>query len=98
MSTIGSQITTSENRADCRRIAQVILNKEADDRLKYYNDGRVKVLIEKIIPDDSVTQTVQGRRKRFRRDLTERLTGHGYKEISSNLYALSGSYGNDPIT
>ena len=76
-------------------IAQLIINKASDERPQYYDDGRVKVLIGKIIPDDSAGQTVQGRRKRFRRDLTERLAGHGYRELCSNLYAPTGPDGNE---
>ncbi|MHC4213974.1 MAG: hypothetical protein ACYSWP_11430 [Planctomycetota bacterium] len=70
-------------------IAQLILNGENDDRLKWYDDGHVRVNIGKILPDDFLTvkQTLAGRRKRFRSALTELLFAQGWKELRPNNYA-----------
>ena len=47
-------------------IARLIEAREQDDRLKWYDDGRVRVLIGEILPETSaVKETLANRRKRF---------------------------------
>lgn len=71
-------------------IRDLILNREQDDRLKWFNDRRVQILTGKIIPDWSTAkQTLAGRRKRFRKALTERLQIHGWRETRPSVYELA---------
>ena len=58
-------------------IADAILNNRESPSLKRYADGRVKVLIGTIIPDDGFKQTIGGRRRRFRAVLENLLSGGG---------------------
>jgi len=65
-------------RLDVRPLVAEVLalvgNRRADPRLKWFNDGRVKVLVGKIIPQGrSAKLTLQGRRKRFGRVLAEEM-------------------------
>jgi hypothetical protein len=70
-------------------IVRLILAKEDDDRLQWHEDGSVKVLVGKIIRDDSaVKQTPIGRRKRFREKLVERLEAEGWG-LSSYPYTFA---------
>ena len=48
------------------QVANLILQRQDHGWLKWYKDGRVRVLIGKVLPDDLVTQTLARRRKRFR--------------------------------
>jgi hypothetical protein len=60
-------------------IAGLVVAKQKDDRLQWHEDGSVKVLVGKIIPEGSaVKQTLAGRRKRFRKALVERLGAEGW--------------------
>jgi hypothetical protein len=70
-------------------IAQFIVNRERDERLKWYEDGHVRVLIGKIIPSEGPQETLLKRRRRFRISLTKRLTQQGWKEIHANSYGPS---------
>ncbi len=64
-------------------IVRLVVAKQLDDRLQWHDDGSVKVLVGKIIPEDSaVKQTLAGRRKRFREKLTERLEAEGWPLVS----------------
>ena len=68
-------------------ISRLIVEHKKDLRLKWSNENEVKILIGKIIPEDSaVKQTVAGRRKRFRKCLKERLAPHGWIELRANSY------------
>lgn len=71
-----------------KEIADLILNKQEDDRLKWNKDGSVRVRIAKIIPDDSgFKQTVEGRIRRFRTELEALLKATGsWHKLSTNVY------------
>ena len=70
------------------KIAKLILLRREDERLKWYDDGRVRILIGKVLPDGSaVTQTLAGRRKRFRAALRERLAVEDWREVGVNVFA-----------
>jgi hypothetical protein len=73
-------------------VAGLILRHQEDERLWWYEDGRVRVLIGKVLPDGSaVAQTLAGRRKRFRAALRERLAGEGWREVGVNIYEPGNS-------
>ena len=85
------QVVPMQARLDVRpvadEIARLIVSRADDARLKRYDDGRVRVLIGKIIPADSaVKQTLDGRRRRFRNALTGLLENLGWCEVNANLY------------
>jgi hypothetical protein len=67
-------------------IENLILERRADDRLRWDGDERVRVKIGMIIPDDGPQQTVSGRRKRFRTELTKLLVLKGWEEVRPNVY------------
>jgi hypothetical protein len=68
-------------------IARLIVTKAEDARLKWYDDGRVRVLIGKIIPAGSaVRQTLEGRRKRFWDALAGILKAQGWSVVRPNVY------------
>lgn len=70
-------------------IGKLIIERQDSERLKWSEDKTaVKLVIGKIIPDDTAKETVAGRRKRFRRDLTELLQEHGWAQVRPNYYAL----------
>jgi hypothetical protein len=69
-------------------IATLILDHTEDDRLRWYDDGSVKVLLSNIAdlaPRTAFKQTLAGRRRRFREALRERL-GAGWKEVGRQVY------------
>lgn len=68
-------------------IARFILAKQNDDRLKWYEDGRVRVLVGKVIPEGSaVKQTLADRRRKLRAGVRRRLTENGWEEAGVNVY------------
>jgi len=70
-------------------IRNLIIEFQDSEKLKWSEDKTaVKIVISRIIPDDTAKQTVAGRRKRFRRDLTELLQKHGWAEVRPNYYTL----------
>lgn len=71
-----------------REISELILSNKKDERLKWYDDGRVRVEIGKVIPDWAAKQTTTGRRKRFRTELNRLLDRHGWAPTrGANTYA-----------
>jgi hypothetical protein len=61
--------------------------RRSDERLKWLPDDTVRVQIGKIIAAGSAPrQTVEGRRKRFRTALTDRVRRAGGEEIAANRY------------
>jgi hypothetical protein len=75
-------------RALAEEVASLILRHQGDGRLRWYEDGRVRVLIGKVFPDGSaVAQTLVGRRKRFRQALREWLAVEGWMEVGVNVFA-----------
>jgi len=72
-----------------------IMNKIIDERIKWYNDGKVRIQIGKIkeLADGSaVPQTLISRRKRFRLIMDEELIKEGWLKIGVNLYQPGKSY------
>jgi hypothetical protein len=75
-------------RALAEEVANLILRHQEDDRLRWYEDGRVRVLVGKVLPDGSAaTQTLAERRKLFRQALRERLAAEGWQEVGLHGYA-----------
>ena len=73
------------------KVGKLIIACENSKQLEWRdNKTCVKVIIGVVIPDDAATQTVVGRRKRFRKDLTEFLKSYGWQEVRPNHYALLG--------
>ena len=71
-------------------IVDLIVRGQEDDRLKWYEDGRVKVMIGKILPEGSAfKQTLEGRRKRLREMLTSRLADEGWTKVANLVYQRS---------
>jgi hypothetical protein len=57
-------------------VVRLIVKRKKDERLKWNEDGSVRVLLSKILPDDSAYKaTLSGRRKRLRKCLEEKLAG-----------------------
>jgi len=68
-------------------VAQSILDGVTDDRLRWLGDGRVQIQVSKIYPGGSgFKQTVQGRRRRFRKALIEKLSPSGWAHLGRNTY------------
>ena len=85
------QVLPMQARLDVRpladEIARLIVSRTDDARLKWYDDGRVRLVIGKIIPADSaVKQTLDGRRRRFRNALAGLLEGLGWRVVKANVY------------
>jgi len=69
-------------------IVKLIIAHKEDERLKWNKDGSVKVQIGKILPKESaVKATLEGRRKRLRKAIDERLIEAGWRKIRENVYA-----------
>jgi hypothetical protein len=86
------QVHAPQPRLDVRALAEevssLVLHRQGDGRVRWYGDGRVRVLVGKVLPDCSaVAQTLVGRRKRFRQALRERLAGEGWQEVGLHVYA-----------
>jgi hypothetical protein len=70
-------------------ISELILQNEDDSRLKWNDDGSVRVLIGKILPEEgSPKQTRDARRKRFRYEVEIILLNKGWEQLRVNTYAL----------
>lgn len=85
------QVRPQQARLDVEALAEeivaLIVSRKEDDRLRWYKDGRVRVLIGKVLPEGSaVKQTLAGRRKRFRAALKERLEWCPWKEVGLHVY------------
>jgi hypothetical protein len=75
-------------------IADRVRSCEADDRLSWLSEGRVRVEVGKIFPSHSgYKQTVQGRRQRFRKALVDRLTARGWVHLGRNMFGQPGFVG-----
>lgn len=68
------------------QVAGLIVARTEDERLKWHENGRVKVLVGKAIENNAAKKTVAHRRKRFRDALRERLRLEGWHECG--LYAF----------
>jgi len=63
-------------------IVHLIEDRTNDEQLRWPSDSRVRVLIEKIIPDSAAQQTVAGRRRRFCKQLEPALKQRGWELVS----------------
>lgn len=74
-------------RPIAEEVAQQIIARQEDERLKWQDDGSVRVQIGMIFPAGSVVkQTLEGRRKRFRTAMDELLENAGWKKVRTNVY------------
>lgn len=85
------QVSPMAPRLDVRPLAeevvQLILHHKQDERLKWNDDGSVRIHIGTIIPEFLVVkQTLAGRRKRFRQVTDELLGQAGWPRIRPNVY------------
>jgi len=68
-------------------IAARIVDGEADDRLRWLGEGRVRVEAGRIFPEKSgYKQTVQDRRRRLREALIERFSPMGWAHLGRNTF------------
>ena len=73
-------------------VAHMIAGGEADDRLRWLGDGRVRVVMVRIFPERSgYKRTVQGRRRRLREALIERLGPRGWGHLGRNTFGQAGA-------
>lgn len=69
-------------------VAQLIIDRRPDERLKWNEDGSVRVQIGKILPAGLTSkQTLQGRRKRLRVAIEALVDKMGWRKIRANYYA-----------
>ena len=85
------QLRPNQPRLDvtsiAEEIASQIVKRQQDHRLVWYADGRVRVLVGKVLPEGSaVKQTLAARRKRFRAAVKERLIRQGWQGCGVNVY------------
>lgn len=85
------QLSSMARRVDVDPIADEVAVKigtgEADDRFRWLGDGRVRVEMGRIFPEGSgYKQTVQGRRRRFREALIDRLSTMGWTHLGRNTF------------
>lgn len=72
-------------------VADLIVNRVEDERLRWLNDGSVKVLLAKLFPSGSgFARTVQSRRQRFISYLEACLVGHGWLGVGKNVFRSHG--------
>jgi hypothetical protein len=75
-------------------VAAAVLQCQEDARLRWYDDGRVRVLVGTALPRGSAAaQTLAGRRRRFREALRERLAAEGWREVGLSVDARGISEG-----
>jgi hypothetical protein len=68
-------------------VAARIVDGEADERLSWLGDGRVRVEVGKILPVQSgYKQTIQDRRRRLREALIQRLGPMGWAHLGRNTF------------
>jgi hypothetical protein len=80
-----SAITADMMRAEAERLADLMDERGDDDRVRWYGDGSVKVVVGRVLPDGP-RRTVEGRRRRFRPILDEVLMGRGWEEKDLYVY------------
>jgi hypothetical protein len=86
---IKSQQKSLDVKPIAHEISELILQNEDDSRLKWNDDGSVRVLIGKILPEEgSPKQTRDARRKRFRYEVEIILLNKGWEQLRVNTYAL----------
>src|SRR5439155_9367291 len=85
------QIHRQEPRLDVRPLAeqlvQAVIDGADDPRLKRYPHGEIRLLIGEVLPSGSaVLQTLTGRRRRLRAEMSARLAAAGYEEVGPNRW------------
>jgi hypothetical protein len=85
------QLSPMATRVDVKPIAEEIAGKigggERDDRLRWLPDGRVRVQMGEIFPKGSgFKRTIEGRRRRLREALIERLKPNGWIHLGSSTF------------
>jgi hypothetical protein len=80
-------------------VASLIFRHQEDGRLKWHENGRVRVLVGKVLPGGSaVAQTLAGRRKRVRQSLEGRLAAEGWREVGLLKSPCVGSSQSRPVS
>jgi len=85
------QVRPRQPNMDVHPIAQaivhLILGHHKDERLQWFPDGHVRILIEKILPELSASQqTLKERRKRFRKAIEAPLREAGWEPRGLYVY------------
>jgi hypothetical protein len=84
---------TLKTKPLAENIGKLILEKKECKELKWDDDKtHVRIMAGEIIPDDVAKQTLAGRRKRFRKDLTTFLENYGWQEVRPNNYHFVPSH------
>jgi hypothetical protein len=73
-------------KAIAAKVAEAIIAGRTDERFAMLSDGKLKIEIGRIIPE-TVAKTTAGRRRKFRKELTALLKGHGWLEVRHNVYS-----------
>ena len=74
----------------CQKVSDLIRNHQVNEKLKWSTDGSVFVKIGQVIPNTGgPKQTLEGRRRRFRERLEEKLRPDGWRQISPNRFMPS---------
>jgi hypothetical protein len=69
-------------------LVDAICGRTNDRRLRWERDATVRILMAKVFPYESGSmQTVAGRRKRLREELTTLLADRGWRELRRDVYA-----------
>jgi hypothetical protein len=94
--TVQRQVSRTASRVDiapiAAEIADLIVGGVSDERLRWLDDGRVRIEMGRIFPEQSgVKQTVQGRRSRLREALIESLGRMGWRHLGRNVFAKEAS-------
>jgi hypothetical protein len=68
-------------------VATLVFAGTKDERLKWYGDFKVRVLIGEFIPEGlAVAQTLRGRRKRFIKAVEDRLKQQGWHKVGVHTF------------
>lgn len=95
VNTIGRrQVRRQQPRFDVKPVAaelfKAIIAGKPDNRLKWEGDSKVRVQIGKVLPERSaVKDTLAGRRKRLRDEMTRLLVQARWKQVRPNVYERS---------
>ena len=90
------QLSPMARRVDVGPIADEVAGRivvgKSDDRLSWLGDGRVRVVMARIFPERSgYKRTVQGRRRRLREALIERLGLRGWAHLGRSTFGQAGA-------
>lgn len=69
-------------------ITRLVIEHRPDSRLRWYDDGCVRVAVGTIFPEGGgFKQTVSNRRRKFRLALEEKLTAAGWRKVKDYIFA-----------